>query len=69
MDNSPKTNGIVWRTVPSTLRPKVRYKENDSNSLFLIREQWRIEVVTLNSMRQFDLENSEIKNPNFWAYA
>jgi len=63
-DLKSSSAGVVWRPVPKSLRPAT----NKPVSLFLIREEWRIEIVPLNRMGKFDLQNSTIKNPRLWAH-
>jgi hypothetical protein len=67
-NNKMGFDGVVWRPIPKTKRPSNKSPKTTSDTqLYLVREHWEIEIVGLNSMGQFDLQDATIKNPTFWA--
>lgn len=59
---------VIWRVVPKSLRPNHDdYVSSGPETLFVVRQDWQIELVGLTESGKLDVQELNIEEPMLFA--
>lgn len=59
---------VIWRVVPKSLRPNHDdYVSSGPETLFVVRQDWKIELVGLTESGKLDVQELNVEEPMLFA--